>query len=82
MPRSLNRFDRFHVVARRHLARAASSLPAGAWVTVIGSLCAEAVDMPDRTVEYRTEILADELTPLGRDDGHRRCSPADQPDLP
>ena len=56
------RSDRFHVVTRNDLACNARRLPIGVTVTVIGTLRSEAYDMPDRSIWYKTEILATSST--------------------
>jgi hypothetical protein len=59
------RTDRFHVVTCNDLAPTARWLLVGATIAVNGSLRSEAHDMPDRSIWYKTEILAYELDQLG-----------------
>jgi single-stranded DNA-binding protein len=61
VPVHKRRYDRFHVVAHNDLACIARRLPIGVTVAVVGTLRSEAYDMPDRSIWYKTEILAHEL---------------------
>lgn len=59
-----HRNDRFHVVTCNDLACTARRVPVGVSVAVVGTLRSEAFDMPDRSIWYKTEILAYELDQL------------------
>lgn len=55
------RENTLHVTARNDLAKDARHLHVGEHVAIVGYLLSDAFDMPDRTVWYRVEIVADQI---------------------